>query len=842
MDPLEIVLRVVDEQARQQMRQFADQARQVVQQIGRDQEQQLGATSSLERQLREARIKGIQDGYKAEEKAAQTTADKLIAGAKQQQGAFLKLSNELREARIKGVQDAAKADEEAARQVSRNVSSIVRGRLKEIADQRKADAKQDDKDDQAYVEAVKRRLAAEKALEKEKAREILENTRRRIAEEQAETKASVEEGKRLAQEYADARKKGEDDAAGVSKARAAATKATRDREFKERMDQLRERLARTKGASDEEIRIFEAETARRRAAYKEAYKYGEMSAEDLLRFEREAAKEREVLHGKEKSAILSIADAYTYLRAQAMVVQAIKEVWASYAQSVKDARDYTRDIVKDTEDFVVRHREHFAMLGEEATPTNAANLLMRASGANLRGEEYAESEKQFANYAASYVDLKAEEGDKLAPGKKFTKAQAQRLLGAAATYGVGARGLKPEEAMKAFGAVAATSRPGATDEEILGNYAKVLIAGQNAIGETSPAIGQIAQGIIEDLGPDATQKDLEESIILTRLMSEGHPGMEATYRRGLLRGMRQLNIEAAGGGRRRRGGPRLAELGIKRGARPFEFMEQFLAKRDEAVNAAVARGEDRRAASEAFVGRYFDQEHEFQGAMAVLDRGFAGGIDRAKGEIDSVNAATVAEANRRFGEGYVGKKLSTESATEAAKFRIGASNAFLAQLRRDARLSIAEGGEMGIPESLFNAYVTHGSSAVPGISDRAEMEERRLVASRLRNFMVGHRNDPRVRGYLDSVGYVDPSKQSWWNRPLFGGEGQTTFLNPGMTPEDEFNRAARVMGLVVSELQKQTKIMEAEQKRGGAPNAAAAVPRALPNGAAPMQNGGARGG
>lgn len=866
VDPLDIILRVVDEEALRRLQAYGQFARQVIQGINQAEQQASRDSQQVDKERdfnlrqtaqraaadRKALIKKTNDEIKASLKELSDFEKRMYDASR----SFLETWRESDKKVLKAQSDdRKKAQQEVVRltqQAAAEIEAIEKGfaahreairdsERKAIQNQKaeqarisKETAAQQEKDDKAYLDAVGKDLAARKKLEADRARESVANTRAMIAEQKAELDAAFEEGKQLAQEKAAAEKKSEADVAASVKAGVKLRKIEHDREFRERMEQIRQRVNRTGGASAEEIRDFEEATKKKRALYRQQYLDGKVGAEDLLRFEREASEERDALMGKEKSAIMSIANAYTYMRAQAMVVQFLKELWVSYGRAVKEARDHVNGMVQDTEQFVVAHREHFAMRGEQATPMAARELAMRASRAALGVDEYAEAEKQFGNYAQQFIDDKAEEGGQLEPGKKFSRSQADRLMGQAATYGVGHMGLSPEESMKAFGVVAATGRPGASDQEILGNYAKLLKAAQNATGETAPEIGQMAKEAMEQLGPNASQQDLLDVIALGRQMSVGHPGSGNTYVRGIARGIRQMEAKARDE-RLKKGRSRLDELGIKPGASPREFMRQFFARAQEVRNRAVARGEDPDAAMRQFTAKYFDQEHEFQGAMATMNVGeLGGGFARVDAEMAGVNAATLADANRVYRQGYAGQLLGEQSEEQAATFERGGNYSYLQHLRRQARIAIIQGGTMEIPDSLQEAFVRNGASAIPGLDEsRAKQEEDKIVQQRISRFFMEHRSNPRAREYMKSRGIefaYDPKNNNvpWYRRninPFWNFEDQN--LYGGMTSPGELGQGANLMKQLIDEMKKQTAIMEKEQDKAGAPVGNPGVPPAM---------------
>lgn len=480
------------------------------------------------------------------------------------------------------------------------------------------------------------------------------------------------------------------------------------------------------------------------------------------------------------------------------------------SESIREARDYIKGMMSEMESVRSGSREIAALRGEKPTAGFAAKIAREAASVGLSPEQYQEAALGFEAHAGQYVGGE-ETGDRAKDtqalekaGKRITRDQSLRLQKQIAGYAVGARGLGADDAMRLLGTVIAKSKAGSTDDEIMGQYAKILKVAELAPGRTTPIIGQIAELGMESAGPAGDFKSLEQAAYLIRVMAQRNPNEASTYGRASLRGLREIRQDPA----------KMAELGITKDMDVFGQIQAV----DKAVKAHVAKGGDQGE----FLSKYFKDIRDWGGMQTAINEGIrGGGFRRAENEAAGVNAETARKETVRYlgsEEGRAAKDRSEETAVghERAAHYVG-----LRHMQSEARKALISSGRMELPEGMVDSFLTRrGEAWAQG--GRFEQEERAEVGRMLRERLLGSHEGRRW--LIDHGG---PAGAGWYQateRQRAERSGQAIFNRA--TPENTLGDAAALLDRIQKTLEHQNRLIEQDMKQNGT--------RPMPNARPPM--------
>ncbi len=460
-----------------------------------------------------------------------------------------------------------------------------------------------------------------------------------------------------------------------------------------------------------------------------------------------------------RDQMVSVSQGYMAMQIATDVLMGVRTAWMAVTESIKESRSMMRDFLKQTEDMVKSRpfRELMSLKGVVPTSAAAASQAGAAAAAGLSVADYNASEAQFLNYAGQQYIQQVAPGaaeptaaELAANGKKISSTTSRGLFQKAATYGVGVMGLSPEESMKALGTAMAASPPGSSESNILDLYSKILALGQTQTGATNPAIGQLSEVALQEAGENPDPEAVLRSMERMRPIAQTYPSKAATYGKAYLRAIRQMRVEAPG--KREKGEiPRLDELGLA-GVADADIDAKIRDARAKHLAKRTAEGASATDADAEFVGRYFNEEREFGGAIAVM--GKPEQIEAAKRDAAKATAKTLEQANAGFmkqPEG--GKKFAQESTEQQAIFEAGAEQVSLSERRRLARIALLRGKEWQRPQGVMGAMLTQGGAALGGaegmeFDQQTQAEIGRGIAqdfSNLRNKGKGEQKEELLR-------------------------------------------------------------------------------------------------
>ena len=105
-----------------------------------------------------------------------------------------------------------------------------------------------------------------------------------------------------------------------------------------------------------------------------------------------------------------------------------------------------------------------------------------------------------------------------------------------------------------LGTIVDKAKPGASDEAILGQYARSMKAMQLAPGYTGPLLGQLSEVVAESVGPNGDFAETTDASILLRAISQRNPTTASAYTRAVLGAAACPGQAGAGQGTRPREG------------------------------------------------------------------------------------------------------------------------------------------------------------------------------------------------------------------------------------------------------------------------------------------------
>lgn len=428
---------------------------------------------------------------------------------------------------------------------------------------------------------------------------------------------------------------------------------------------------------------------------------------------------------RQVTSVEALGGAFMKLQVVTQVAGVIRTAMHSVADSVNTARERIKAMVGEMESARTESKELAALLGGKPTAGFTANQAFEAAGAGLDVGAYSEFQKSFQAYTGQYVGSEEATPEELEKNhQKINGEQARRLQAKVATYAMGARGLGADDSARLLGTIIAKSKAGASDDDIMGQYAKLMKVMELAPGKTSPMLSQLAELGMESAGEGGDFKDLMQSGYLLRTMAQRNPAEASTYGRGLLRGLRGIRMTAG------KKDDQMKALGITKDMDVFQQLDQI----DKAAAANKAAGGD----EGEFLSRYFQDVREWGAARVALNEGLRqGGFARSAAEASTVGAGTAAGQSREYLGGQEGVAAAGRSRLLGTNREQAGKYAPLRQLQMEALTQLVSSGDLEMPENAMNAILTGASSFQQG--SREESETRALVGHNLRNRLGGYR-------------------------------------------------------------------------------------------------------
>ena len=242
------------------------------------------------------------------------------------------------------------------------------------------------------------------------------------------------------------------------------------------------------------------------------------------------------------------------------------------------------------------NREIAALRGLPNTAQTAAQLAQEAGNVGIGEAEWRSFQTGYQAYAGQYV------------GTKISAEQSDELQRRVAGFAVGSRGWNGADASRLLGTIISKSAPGASTDEIMGQYGQLAQVMQLAPGYTGPLLGQLSEVVGEAVGPNGEFGDALDAAVLLRGVSERNPRTASAYTRAVLRGLRRVRGNEG----------MMQELGITRGMDTFEQLEAV----QRAADRATARGEDE---GQFLESHGFSEIRMYGGIRTALDSGLRGG-------------------------------------------------------------------------------------------------------------------------------------------------------------------------------------------------------------------------
>lgn len=745
---LTINLKFAKQAAERAAGEFHQGERQRIREDGDAAEAFLKRWSSLWRRLQEGRVKGVQDGYKAEEKAQDDTSKKLVRGAQRQQQALLKLVGELREARIKGIQDAAGEEEKRAKQVDATLRQLREVRLKAAREAAMEEGK-------AYSQSI----AAVYKAQSESAARLLSDARRR-----------QQEYLRLADELREARVKGvqaanqaeDDHTTRMRRARAHAliqmirdTEARIRAEVKADEDGIKAELDNEKGveqakkdvkiqrgreAAEELKRIakdldeFEKTMAGDAAAFAESRrKLAQINAdaEDKDRTrkflsnqgflqERLEAQTRKSNRGQQEETrkttaeverhsgqVSTLAKQYLALRFTERTLRTIREGWEAVVRSAADAAKHVEGMVESTRRVRDALTEVHRMEGKTPSSAATAEELKNFSAMAITTDFGIRGKTEWIAQAAGMI-----QPPNLAPGQNASayrmSIQQSQELQKFAMQSAAAQGIDPEPAMMLMSTIASKAAvdPGTgkvNTNEVKDTFAKNFGLMATEKGHTAQDVRQFAEAAQKLVRAGGSQEDLNRLAIRHAAQTEIGTNRSRVNIDALYRGVDQLDEK------------KWEELGID-----YDRVQQMNdEERLDAITRAIPRmardaagGRFRDDGHQATVERstarrFFNQQHELDAFMAHLNGGIRGGIyEQRRAEQQAGGRAQTEQKIQEYMQSPQGRQRTEETGLEADRAHRSAMRGsdefqtFRTQISR----AITRGGELEEGADFWQAW------------------------------------------------------------------------------------------------------------------------------------------
>lgn len=688
-------------------------------------------------------------------------------------------------------QAAAQAQQQASNQVSQSAQRAA------------AASRRRHRESMAFIEKTRADLAAkakakaeEQAAAEKKAaddamrawKESMDAQHRQAmqnwAEHQAQLKAEAEEEARRIATHKEANdlltkldKERTEEVKQAAKAAFNAWKDTEDGRHRQEMQSWAEHQAQLKAKERADKEAAKAEFQ----AWKNTH--DALHAQEMQRWE-----EQQAIAARQKALFAEVRK--VALGAAVAITHAFVEGMRAVAESVDNARQHIKSMVSEMEGARKELKELAALRGQSATAGFSAQIAREAASAGIDVDKYQQFSTAWEAYAGQYVGGSGETPQQLAAqGKKLNKEQALELQKRVAGYSMGARGLSAEDSAQLMSLIVAKSAAGASSDEIMSNYAKMMRVAELAPGQTSPLLGQITEMGMENVGPQGDMASVLDAATLVRVMAQRNPAEAATYSRALLRGMREIRLDPK----------KMEQLGIKRG---MNFRQQ-LAAIDQAVQKHVAAGGDQGE----FLSKYFQDIREWGGISTAINEGLHGGaFQRAAAEAATVNAQTAEAATQKYRQDQEGRAAIDRAEEIAAARENSGRYVELRHIQSEARKAILAGREMEIPEGMMDAFLTRkGEEWKQG--GRFEQAERRTVGHILRQkllmshegrrWLIEHNPDAKKSDEIWPTN--DPNVER--RRAEFASEGDQIFGTT--TPEHLLADAANTLRKIHDNQQRQ---------------------------------------
>jgi hypothetical protein len=413
-----------------------------------------------------------------------------------------------------------------------------------------------------------------------------------------------------------------------------------------------------------------------------------------------------------KGSVEQLGKAFMGLQVAHQIGGLIQSAMDAVVQSAAKAREHIKGLVAEMESARTASKELAALRGEKATGQFTADMAREAAAAGLDVAAYNEVQLGFQAQAGQFIGEEEATPDELAKqGKRISGSQAKELQKDVGSYAVGARGLSADNASKLLGTVISKGEAGATNDQIMTEYAQIMKIAELAPGRTSEIVGQLSELGMESVGPTGDLKNLKEAAYIGRVMAQRNPAESATYGRALFRGLREIGMNEKG---------QMEELGITKDMDVMQQLDQI----DKKAQAHVAAG----GKENEIFQKYFPEIREFGAVRTAVNEGIrGGGFQRAMAEAESIDAGTVKRdiADYRGGEEGV---AANQRSRDLAESRQNASYyAPLKRIQREQAILMKQSHELEQAESPGDAFLTR-LAELRGYGTREEQQLKKRTA------------------------------------------------------------------------------------------------------------------
>jgi hypothetical protein len=392
-----------------------------------------------------------------------------------------------------------------------------------------------------------------------------------------------------------------------------------------------------------------------------------------------------------KSSVENLGKAFVALQAVSQIGAMIQSAMDAVVQSAAKAREHIKGLVEEMEAARTASKELAALRGEKATAQFTADMAREAAAAGLDVEAYNQVQLGFQAQAGQFIGEEEATPDELAKqGKRISGNQAKDLQKDVGSYAVGARGLSADNASKLLGTVISKGEAGATNDEIMTEYAQIMKIAELAPGRTSEIVGQLSELGMESVGPTGDLKNLKEAAYIGRVMAQRNPAESATYGRALFRGLREIGMNEKG---------QMEELGITKDMDVMQQLDQI----DKKAQAHVAAG----GKENEVYQKYFPEIREFGAIRTAVNEGIrGGGFQRAMAEAESIDAGTVKRDIAEYRGGEEGVSARGRSQEIAEKRQNASFYVPLRRIQQEQRNLMLQSHELEQTETPGEAFMT----------------------------------------------------------------------------------------------------------------------------------------
>jgi hypothetical protein len=424
-------------------------------------------------------------------------------------------------------------------------------------------------------------------------------------------------------------------------------------------------------------------------------------------------------------SVRGLGGAFGALSAANAGLGALTASLAMMGQQAAEARAHVAGMGDEVANARKRDAELASYRGEAPTAMFAAKVASEGAEAGLDPDRMRQFQLAFRGYAGQHI------------GNKIDAGQAERLQKQVASYAVGKKGLNSEDSARLLGTIINKSKPGASDQEILGQYGQLLEVMQLAPGYTGPLLGQLSEVVGESVGEGGPFKDALGAGILLRAEAERNPKQASAYTRALLRGLRRNAADPK----------KAAALGITKDMDIFQQIEA-------SMKAAEKSGDE-----DQFIDKYFSEIRQYGGFKTAVGAGIRGGaFDRARKEAglggpggDQAARAKFAKRVEGEAETYRQSELATEESGNAritaAQREQAAKGVNLRKFRKDAEAAVEGSGMLKSRAGLLESAGTMVGQHVYGLGDRKQQAVNDIAGENIRMGLQGY---PQGRKFLES--------------------------------------------------------------------------------------------